>query len=56
MKVYDLKEKGDVSTDEPLDTDIGVDGSWQKRGHNSLLNGIVTGVARGNKKVIYHKV
>ena len=28
--VNDLKEKGNVSTDEPLDTDIGIDESWQK--------------------------
>ena len=53
--VNDLKEKGNVSTDEPLDTDIGIDGSWQKRGHSSL-NGIVTSVARENKKVIDYKV
>ena len=53
--VNDLKEKGNVSIDEPLDTDIGVEGSWQKRGHSSL-NGIVTGVARENKKVIDYKV
>ena len=48
--VNDLKEKRNVSTDEPLDTDIGIDGSWQKRAHSSL-NGIVTSVARENKKV-----
>ena len=42
--VNDLKEKGNISTDEPLGTDIGIDGSWQKQGHSSL-NGIVTGVA-----------
>ena len=34
--------------DENLDTDIGNDGSWQKRGHSSL-NGVVTGVVRENK-------
>ena len=51
----DLKEKGNVSTDEPVDTDIGIDESWQKRGHSSL-NGIVTSVARENKKVIDYKV
>ena len=47
----DLKEKGNVSTDEPhaLDTDIGIDESWQKWGHSSL-NGVVTGVAREKKK------
>ena len=45
----DLKEKGNVSTDEPLDNDIGTDGSWQKQGHSSL-NGGVTGVARENQK------
>ena len=53
--VDDLKEKGNVSTDEPLDTDIGIEGSWQKRGHSSL-NGVVTGVARENKNVINYKV
>ena len=53
--VNDLKEKGNVSTDDPLDNDIGIDGSWQKRGHTSL-NSIVTGVARENKRVIYYKV
>ena len=53
--VDDLKEKGNVSTDEPLDTDIGIEGSWQKRGHSSL-NGVVIGVARENKKVFDYKV
>ena len=28
--VSDLKEKGNDSVDENLDTDIGIDGSWQK--------------------------
>ena len=28
--VNDLKEKGNVSTDENLDIDIGIDGNWQK--------------------------
>ena len=53
--VNDLKEKGNVSTDEPVDTDIGIDESWQKRGHSSL-NGIVFSVAREKKKVIDYKV
>ena len=53
--VSDLKEKGNDSVDENLDTDIGIDGSWQKWGHSSL-NGVVTGVARENKKVIDYKV
>ena len=53
--VNDLKEKRNVSINGNLDTDIGIDGSWQKRGHSSL-NGIVTGVARENKKVIDYKV
>ena len=34
-----------------IDTDISIDGSWQKRGHSSL-NGVVTGVSPVNKKVI----
>ena len=54
-EVNDLIEKGNVSIDENLDTDVGIDGDWQKRGHSSL-NGIVTGVARENKKVIDNKV
>ena len=53
--VNDLKEKGNVSEPHALDTDIGIDGSWQKSGHFSL-NGVVTGVARENKKVIDYKV
>ena len=32
-----------------VDSDIRIDGSWQKRGHNSL-NGVVTGISRENKK------
>ena len=32
--VDDLKQKGNVSADEPLDTDTGIDGSWQKWGHS----------------------
>ena len=53
--VNNLKEKRNVSTNEPLDTDIGIDVSWQKRCHSSL-NSVVTGVARENKKVIDYKV
>ena len=34
-----------------VDSDICIDGSWQKRGHNSL-NRVVTGVSRENKKVL----
>ena len=34
-----------------IDTDISIDGSWQKRGHSSL-NRVVTGVSPVNKKVI----
>ena len=34
-----------------VDSDICIDGSWQKRGHNSL-NGVVTGISRENKKVL----
>ena len=34
-----------------LNTDIAIDGSWQKRGY-SLLNGVITGVFPVNKKVI----
>ena len=51
--VNEFKENTNVSMDENLDTDI--DGSWQKWGHSSL-NGIVTGVARENKKVKDYKV
>ena len=49
--VNGLKEKGNESTDENLDTDIGIDGSQQKQGHSSL-NGAVTGIVKENKKVI----
>ena len=34
-----------------VDSDICIDGAWQKRGHNSL-NGVVTGISRENKKVL----
>ena len=34
-----------------LNTDIAIDGFWQKRGHSSL-NGVITGVSPVNKKVI----
>ena len=51
--VNEFKENTNVSIDENLDTEI--DGSWQKWGHSSL-NGIVTGVARENKKVKDYKV
>ena len=46
----DLKENRNVSIDENLDTDIGIDRSWQQQGHFSL-NGVVTGAVRENKKV-----
>ena len=55
LAVNDLKETGNVSIDEKLDTDTAIDGSWQKRG-NSSLNEIVTGVAREKKKIIGYKV
>ena len=55
LAVNDLKETGNVSIDEKLDNDTTIDGSWQKR-DNSSLNGIVTGVARENKKIIGYKV
>ena len=44
-----LKEKGNVITDENLDTDTGNDGSWQKRIHSSLSDN-VTGVASEKAK------
>ena len=44
-----------VATDENLGTDIGIDETWQKRGHCSL-NGLIISVARENKKVIDYKV
>ena len=47
--VNNLKKDGNVSTDENLDTDIGIDGSWQKWGYSSL-NGVVTGVTTESKK------
>ena len=53
--VNGLKEKENVSIDENLDIDIGIDGSRQKRGHSSL-NGVVTGVPRENKKINDYKV
>ena len=46
----DLKENRNVSIDENLDTDTGIDRSWQKQGRFSL-NEFVTGVVRENKKV-----
>ena len=40
-----------ADTNDVVDSDICIDGSWQKRGHNSL-NGVVTGISRENKKVL----
>ena len=39
-----------ADTNDVVDSDICIDGSWQKRGHNSL-NGVVTGISRENKKM-----
>ena len=47
--VNNLKKDTNVSIDENLDTDIDIDGSWQKRGYSSL-NGVVTGVPTESKK------
>ena len=44
-----------VAEDDVIDCQIGIDGSWQKCGHASL-NGVVTAVARDNKKVVDYKV
>jgi len=35
--------------DKTVDSDICIDGSWQKRGYSSLV-GTVTGVSRENQK------
>ena len=43
--------KPDSNAAELLESDIVIDGSWQKRGYNSL-NGVVTGIARKNQKVL----
>ena len=40
-----------ADTNDLVDNDIGIDGSWQERGHNSL-NGVVTGISRENKMVL----
>ena len=40
-----------ADTNDLVDSDIGIDGSWQERGHNSL-NGVVTGISRENKMVL----
>ena len=40
-----------ADTNDLVDSDIGIDGSWQKREHNSL-NGVVTGISRENKMVL----
>ncbi|XP_047127052.2 uncharacterized protein LOC124808049 [Hydra vulgaris] len=38
-----------------VDIQIGIDGSWQKRGHSSL-NGVCTAVAKANRKVVDYQV
>ena len=38
-----------------MDIQIGIDGSWQKRGYSSL-NGVVTAVAKSNRKVVDYQV
>jgi len=40
-----------VAEDKTVDSDICIDGSWQKRGYSSLV-GTVTGVSRETKKVL----
>ena len=54
------KEVRNITTKFAIDNDIidchiGIDGSWQKRGYSSL-NGVITAVARDNKKVIDFQV
>jgi len=41
--------------DDIVDCQIGIDGSWQKRGHSSL-NGVCTAVEKTTKKVIDYQV
>ena len=55
MYVKKRRQKENVSIDENLNTDIGIGGSLQKRDH-SLLNGVATGIARENKRVIDYKM
>ena len=47
--------KPDSNAAELLESDIAIDGSWQKRGYDSL-NGVVTGIARENQKVLDDQV
>ena len=44
-----------ADTNDVVDSDICIDGSWQKRGHNSL-KGVVAGISRENKKVLDSQV
>jgi hypothetical protein len=43
--------KPNNAPDDIIDTAIGIDGSWQKRGYSSL-NGVITGISPENAKVI----
>ena len=49
QEVWDIVNPN-ADTNDIVDSDICIDGSWQKRGHHSL-NGVVTGISRENKKV-----
>ena len=40
-----------ADTNDVVDSDICIDGFWQKKWHNSF-NGVVTGKSRENKKVL----
>ena len=48
QEVWDIVNPN-ADTNDIVDSDICIDGSWQKRGHNSL-NGVVTGISRENKR------
>ena len=58
-EVKEISEKQKEGTSSPgedslTDCTVSLDGSWQKRGHDSL-NGVVTAINRVNDKVIdYH--
>ena len=48
-------EVNPAAEDEVVDMQIGIDGSWQKRGHSSL-NGVCAAVAKTNRKVVDYQV
>lgn len=46
-----MRGNSNAKSTDILDCQVGIDGSWQKRGYSSL-NCVVTAVARDNKKVL----